>query len=221
MGGGVRGSIFPSSFSNEITGTTCGGGGNGMKDRKKGEEMIALSSGLKNSLVVLELLRNNEELKDIPVSVGTFTNSRECGLTFAIIGKQCFTWCVYEHRNGDSIIINGKSGYISMNGELPYIADSNWEYIASFEFGEYSQAAEKLSELVQDFWKKEKKMKFTVAFSYTEYGRKIIEADTPEQAKKFIYDTLEMDGISGLGKYKCTDRDYYVDDADVVEDTHS
>jgi len=38
--------------------------------------MITLENGLKNSLSVLELLRNKPEIKDIDVIVGCFTNCR-------------------------------------------------------------------------------------------------------------------------------------------------
>lgn len=110
--------------------------------------MITVSQGLKISLVVLELLRNNEELKDIEIDVGTFTNCRECGLTFKIMktGGKSFTWCVYEHRNSDQIIVNGREGYISMNGELPYKADSKYDYLNSFDYGNYERCADYLAE---------------------------------------------------------------------------
>lgn len=112
--------------------------------------MIKLSSGLKQSLLVLEHLRDNEELKDIDISVGTFTNCRECGLTFMLYGKNPFTWCVYEHRNSDAIIINGKEGYISVNGELPYKSDSKFDFLAEFH---YNQSLEAANFLAKEFIK--------------------------------------------------------------------
>lgn len=118
--------------------------------------MITLSQGLLNSLFVLEYLRNNEDLKGIDIDVGTFTNCRECGLTFKYYGKKSFTWCVYEHRNSDSIIINGKEGYISMSDDLPYMADSKYKYLAEFSYNQHFKCSEKLAKMILDFHKKHK-----------------------------------------------------------------
>ena len=121
--------------------------------------MITISTGLVNSLIVLELLRNNEELNDkCDISIGAFTNCRECGLTFTpfsykddegeFVHTEPFTFCVYEHRNSDDIILNGKDGWISLNGHLPYQADSKSVYIASFPYSEHYKCAEKITELI-------------------------------------------------------------------------
>lgn len=119
--------------------------------------MITLSKGLVNSLIVLEHLRNNENLKEIDIHVGAFTNCREVGLTFAVAstykngkyhGVTPFTWCIYEHRNSDEIIINGKEGYVSLNGDLPYKADSKHVYLQSFSYHEHMKAADKLAEFI-------------------------------------------------------------------------
>lgn len=124
--------------------------------------MIYLSSGLKNSFIVLEYIRNNEELNSLcDIEVGTFTNGRECGLTFHLLGyndddgnvmmgsiNDSFTYCVYEHRNTDEIIINGKSGYVHFNGDLPYKGESKNEYIASFKYNDHGKCAEKLASLM-------------------------------------------------------------------------
>lgn len=109
--------------------------------------MISISNGLKNSMVVLELLRNNEELKDVEVDVGAFTNCREVGLTFKIMnGNDSFTWCVYEHRNSDQIIVNGKEGYINLCGDLPYKSDDKYDYLNSFDCGQYERCAKYLAD---------------------------------------------------------------------------
>ena len=120
--------------------------------------MIILSSGLKNSLLVLEHLRDNPDLKEIDVVIGAFTNCRECGLTFLVMGKDAksFTWCVYEHRNSDQIIINGKEGYITINGDLPYGWDSKYQYIADFDYNQHYEVAEKLAKLIIEFWEANK-----------------------------------------------------------------
>lgn len=127
--------------------------------------MLQLTSGLKNSLLVLELLRNNEELcTKCDITVGTFTNCRENGLTFVVLGyyddagqliseslHQAFTYCVYEHRSSDTIIINGKPGYVSMCGDLPYKSDSSSDYIQSFMYDDYMGCAEDLAQrILQD-----------------------------------------------------------------------
>ena len=119
--------------------------------------MITLSMGLKNSIIVLEHLRNMEEPEDTPISIGTFTNCRECGYTFLVMNEKgkAFTWCIYEHRNSDSIIINGKKGYVSLNGDLPYIGKTSSDCIASFDWNEHWECADKLKELIKEFYNKE------------------------------------------------------------------
>lgn len=122
---------------------------------------IELSAGLKNSLEVLKYLKRNKELRAIKghITIGTFTNCRECGLTFLYMEKESFTWCVYEHRNSDQIIINGKKGYETMAGALPYCSDSKWDNLGEFRYNEYEKAANKLAELIIDFHSKNKFVK--------------------------------------------------------------
>jgi hypothetical protein len=125
--------------------------------------MITLGRGLSNSLIVLEFLRRDEEFqRDHSISVGTFTNCREEGLTFILSGMydgdkyipcvndMTFTWCIYEHRNSDSIIINGKKGFVCFSGDLPYAADSKWTYLAEFKYNEHYQCADRLMELIKE-----------------------------------------------------------------------
>ena len=123
--------------------------------------MINIGAGLLHSFVILEHLRNDRELVRIPIDVGCFTNCREEGLVFRIMNNngKSFTWCVYEHRNSDEIIINGKEGYVSVAGDLPYKGDSKYIYIASFKYNQHYEAAEKLSKLIQEFWEKNEKQK--------------------------------------------------------------
>lgn len=120
--------------------------------------MISIEQGLVNSLIVLELLRNNESLNDFDVTIGTFTNCRECGLTFRVSGNKetgSFTWCVYEHRNSDQIIVNGKPGYVCLNGELPYRDGTKWDYLQAFSPGDYENVAEYLVSSIADHFSKE------------------------------------------------------------------
>ena len=122
--------------------------------------MITLTKGLQNSLIVLELLRNNDELRDYSIHVGTFTNCREVGLTFIVTGIYLenkyhvvdnFTFCVYEHRNSDEIIINGKEGYVCLNGELPYAGETKYRYIKSFRYDKHDQAADHLASKIKEW----------------------------------------------------------------------
>jgi hypothetical protein len=128
--------------------------------------MIHVSKGLKNSLIVLEHLRNHEELNKLcDISVGAFTNCRENGLTFILTGinddsgnylrgdihtgaSVVFTYCIYEHRNSDSIIINGKEGYVTNNGELPYAGETKSDYLAEFPCNAHTETADKLVEFM-------------------------------------------------------------------------
>jgi hypothetical protein len=159
--------------------------------------MISVSQGLKNSLIILEHLRNNEELNKLcDISVGAFTNCREVGLTFILTGVNddsgnylrgdihtgasvVFTYCIYEHRNSDSIIINGKEGYVTNNGELPYAGETKYDYLAEFPYNGHIEAADKLAEFMlmrrQDFCNKlsEPKMPEPVKLYEIETGVKL------------------------------------------------
>jgi hypothetical protein len=121
--------------------------------------MITIDEGLKYSLKILKYLRKNKNIKKIPIYIGTFTNCREQGLTFRVsLNNSCdaFTWCVYQHRNSDDIIINGKEGFITMNGDLPYSGDSSHTYLASFRYDKFEECANKLAKMIITFWKTDK-----------------------------------------------------------------
>jgi hypothetical protein len=118
--------------------------------------MIALENGLINSQKVLRFLRKDKELRKKPyyIIVGTFTNCRECGFTFKATGKdKAFTWCIYEHRNSDDIIINGKEGYISENGELPYNGESKYSYLLALRYDKHQECAEELAKRIKEWYK--------------------------------------------------------------------
>jgi len=115
--------------------------------------MLELNPGLKNSLVILELLREREAFKDITVDIGVFTNGREVGLTFQVYQKgsdKNVTFCAYQHRNSDDIIINGRENYRGSVGELPYVADDKYTYLACFKYDEHYAAAECLERMLLD-----------------------------------------------------------------------
>ena len=108
--------------------------------------MISLCPGLRNSLVVLELLREKEALAHLNLYVQTFHNCREMGLTFTLHeGPPPYrTYCVYEHRNSDEIIVNHSDGWVGMGGSLPYQGDK-YTYDKAFKPGEYDACAEFLA----------------------------------------------------------------------------
>jgi hypothetical protein len=119
--------------------------------------MIRLVAGLKNSLIVLEHLRVYEDdLEGISISVGAFTNCREQGLTFQVWNSntgEYFTYCIYEHRNSDQIIINGKEGIVSLAGDLPYAEGNKYGYIESFPYNAHYECAEYLKDHIVAFAK--------------------------------------------------------------------
>ena len=107
--------------------------------------MINLCQGLINSLIILEILRDDEELNKKDVYVRCFQNLREMGLTFTT-GEM--TYCIYEHRNSDSIVINGKKNWSGGAGDLPYMTDSKWETVKTFSYNEHLKCAECLIKLL-------------------------------------------------------------------------
>jgi hypothetical protein len=119
--------------------------------------MIRLSAGLSNSLVVLEhLKRYVDDLEGIDIRIGAFTNCRECGLTFIVSNENTgehFTYCIYEHRNSDQIIINGKESMIDMAGDLPYMEGTKYDYIEAFPYNAHYECAEYLKDSIVAFAK--------------------------------------------------------------------
>ena len=111
--------------------------------------LIFLSNWLKNSFEVLNRLKKRTEINNFEIVIWAFTNCREVWFTFLIhhydeIKKEfkIKTFCVYEHRNSDSIIINWKDWYITHNWDLPYATDSKWWYLWSAWFEEYDKATD-------------------------------------------------------------------------------
>lgn len=111
--------------------------------------MIHIATGLKNSFEVLKLLEADEEIKEIDISVNCFMNCRECGLTFTIQRNGGnMTYCVYEHRNSDEIIINGKENWTFLTEDLPYKSNNKYDYIESVGYGQYEEAFRVLRGLI-------------------------------------------------------------------------
>lgn len=113
--------------------------------------MITINQGLISSFIVLQFLQNDEKLnRECRIHVECFQNCREHGLTFSMYsynddeGKGQYirdkeTFCVYEHRNSDSIIVNGKTNWTSFSGDLPFRQDSKFRYDAEFKADEHYQ----------------------------------------------------------------------------------
>ena len=80
------------------------------------------------------------------VSVSPFYNTREYGLAYTVMepNGDTRTFSVYEHRNTDSIIINGKTNW-DTSSELPYAADSKNEFFAEFSYNDREQVADALA----------------------------------------------------------------------------
>jgi len=118
--------------------------------------LITVSEGLSIGFVVLEQLRNDAALKNTEVYVECFQNCRENGLTFTVHNNkgEGKTWCVYEHRNSDDIIVNSKNDWTSFNGDLPYKADSKWVYDMAFRYDEISKCADYLKKEFLNYAKK-------------------------------------------------------------------
>ncbi len=106
----------------------------------------------------LMLAFKDRELKDAMkrlgvtgVKVDVFANGREQGLVYTVgqpgVGTRSFA--VYEHRNSDSIIINGKTNW-SKDEELPYAADSKNAFFAEVISGDYKQAARSLTYFMRE-----------------------------------------------------------------------
>ena len=79
------------------------------------------------------------------VSVSPFYNTREWGNVYTVMAPDGSTrsFSVYEHRNTDSIIINGTENW---NGkELPYATDSKQAFFAEFEPDDRERAAQALT----------------------------------------------------------------------------
>lgn len=78
------------------------------------------------------------------LSVSNFENGREFGLAYTVIDPEgnSRTFSVYEHRNSDSIIINGKTNW--SRDEIPLAGDSAHKFFAEFAPGDRKQAADAL-----------------------------------------------------------------------------
>jgi len=111
------------------------------------EEGYISSSQLYLALVfpVKELKAEMDRVGIDNVSVSSFYNSREWGNVYTVMTPDGSTrsFSVYEHRNSDSIIINGLADW---DGEgLPYAADSKYQHFGEFAPRDRERAAQSLT----------------------------------------------------------------------------
>lgn len=91
-----------------------------------------------------KLIKTNNQFPITSLVIGSFDNCREYGNTYSIKDSN-FTYCTYEHRNSDAIIINGcENQDIKPYG--PYNGDSKWDYLESFDYGQITETVNKLYE---------------------------------------------------------------------------
>lgn len=84
------------------------------------------------------------------VYVSPFQNGREYGNVYTVLEPDGtpISFSVYEHRNSDSIIINGKRYWDGE--ELPYAADNKNAFFAEFSHYDFEQAADALAMYMKD-----------------------------------------------------------------------
>lgn len=130
--------------------------------------MIRLSQGLEISFAILNFIQSDDELnRSCVIYVYALQNGREQGLAYhlgdvydkdgtflPIPIDSSFTWCTYEHRNSDKIIINGTWGMHNMSGQIPYKSDNKHDYLHSFAYNQHYDAYLKLKEEILEFREK-------------------------------------------------------------------
>lgn len=81
------------------------------------------------------------------VSVSPLINGRELGLVYTVMQPDgdSRSFAIYEHRNTDSIVINGATNWdVEETPYGPYTGGSSWDFFAEFSSGEFKQSAETL-----------------------------------------------------------------------------
>lgn len=114
--------------------------------RLESENQLYLSIAFPDNELKKEMDRENIS----NVSVSTFENGREWGNAYTVMSPDgnTRTFSVYEHRNTDSIIINGKTNW---NGtDLPYAADSKNLFYAEISGEERQRAAKTLAYFMKE-----------------------------------------------------------------------
>lgn len=92
-----------------------------------------------------DLKRKLEELNIENVSVSPLNNGREVGLIYTTLTPtgETRSFAVYEHRNSDGVVINGKTNL--KPDELPYVADTAHTFLAEYDAEDRTQVADTLA----------------------------------------------------------------------------
>lgn len=162
------------------------------------------SENFKNQLYLATAFPERElkdSLKNAGVenlSVSNFENGREFGLAYTVIDPEgnSRTFSVYEHRNSDSIIINGTTNW--NRDEVPIAADSANKFFAEFAPGDRKQAADALV-----FFMKE-----------AQKGELENDADLARKAEHRDWRAILTDSIPGYGDWA----DKHFPDTSITED---
>lgn len=119
---------------------------------QKATHSLAIDQNLYLSAVFPEkyLAKRLEQYDIDGVFVSPFRNGREYGNVYTVLEPDGspVSFAVYEHRNSDSIIINGKRFWDGE--ELPYAGNSKEAFFAEFEPNDYDQAADALAMYMKD-----------------------------------------------------------------------
>ena len=95
--------------------------------------------------ILLGMLDDDDYLD---IEVGEFDNCRESGFTYRALNSAIdFTFCVYEHRNSDQLIINGcLTKDVKHYG--PYGSNDKYFSYARFSYNQHYDCASRLLELI-------------------------------------------------------------------------
>lgn len=100
-------------------------------------------------LLLLDGVKFNDNLQGKILEIKPFDNCRESGYMYRVLGsKQDCTFCVYEHRNSDEIIINGCLTQ-DVKSYGAYGGSSKWDYLYRFSYDEYYAVAKRLGLLLE------------------------------------------------------------------------
>ena len=121
-------------------------------DRIKGEIICTQGFNLAYVFPNKELKNAMDTYEVDNVYVDSFVNGREYGNVYSVAmpNGDTMSFSVYEHRNSDSIIINGKRNWDKSSDELPYAADSKYQCFAEVECENYREAADMLCFFLKD-----------------------------------------------------------------------
>lgn len=119
---------------------------------------------LYNQKAYLALAFPENELKDAlkeagvkNVKIDSFTNGREVGNIYTVYQPDGNTrsFSVYEHRNSDSIIINGSTNWSKESEELPYASNHKNGFFAEISYSDTKRAAGTLAYFMKEAQKGE------------------------------------------------------------------